>query len=269
MARNRNIVNLIAEVAVFAGLEIAAVSMLSHNGDLQNLWLARGMHTLNAGLWGSGESIGRYFSLGKENKALALENYELRQELRKYREDRDELLHGGLETVGHFKYIHSTVVKHSSNKQHNFIILDKGSEDGVSIGSGVITGKGVIGIVNATSRHYSYVMAFNNKDMAVSARIGKRGAIGPLSWDGISSRKAILNEIPHHEPIERGDTVYTSGYSAIFPQDIPLGLAGSAKIVNGAAYEIKVWLFEDLSRIRYVTIVENLDRDEIEELQQQ
>ena len=88
-----------------------------------------------------------------------------------------------------------------------------------------------------------------------------------MSWDGISSRKAILREIPHHVIFQQGDTVYTSGFSSIFPPDIPLGTTGKSKIVNGATYEIEITLFEDYGALRYVTIVENLGKDEIKILE--
>jgi rod shape-determining protein MreC len=67
--------------------------------------------------------------------------------------------------------------------------------------------------------------------------------------------------------IQVGDTVYTSGFSSIFPPDIPLGVTGESRIVNGATSEIKVRLFEDFSALRHVTIVENLGREEIKELE--
>ena len=66
---------------------------------------------------------------------------------------------------------------------------------------------------------------------------------------------------------QKGDTVFTSGYSSIFPPDIPLGTAGEAKIVNGATYDIEINLFEDFGALRYVTIVENIGKEEIEELE--
>lgn len=269
MSGRTNIVSLLLELAVFIALEVASLLMLSHNGTMQGLWLNRGFHAINAGLWGGGENIAGYFSLRRQNDELAAENFRLQQELRELEHQKDVAEHESVEQIGNFEYIHASVVKHSTNKQHNYMIVGKGAADGVQKGAGVITSQGVIGIVEAVSRHYSYVMAFTNKDMAVSARIGRSGVIGPLSWDGISTRRALLGEIPHHSPVARGDTIYTSGYSSIFPPDVPLGLAGSSKLVGGASLEIKVWLFEDLATVRYVTIVNNLERDEITQLEEE
>ena len=88
-----------------------------------------------------------------------------------------------------------------------------------------------------------------------------------MGWNGKGRSKAILKEVPHHVEFHQGDTVYTSGYSSIFPPDIPLGTAGEAKIVNGATYEIDIMLFEDFGALRYVTVVENMGQDEIRNLE--
>ena len=129
--------------------------------------------------------------------------------------------------------------------------------------SGIVTGKGVIGIVDAVSRHYSYAISFLNAEVNISARMGTSGAVGPLSWDGISTDGAVMREVPLQFRFEPGDTVYTSGYSAIFPPDIPLGVAGEAKVINGATNEVKVRLFQGQSALKYVTIVENIRAEEI------
>ena len=127
----------------------------------------------------------------------------------------------------------------------------------------------MIGIIDAVSPHFSYGRSFKNHDMSISARLGREGSVGPLTWDGISSSKGVLSEIPHHVIFDQGDTVYTSGFSSIFPPDIPLGTIGEAKVVNGATYEIDVQLFEDYGALRHVIIVDNAGKDEMKELEEE
>ena len=171
------------------------------------------------------------------------------------------------DTIDGYYYIPSKIRKISNNSQHNYIILDKGSDNGVEKGFGVITMNGAIGIIDAVSENYSYARSFKNHKMNLSTRLGKDGAVGTMRWDGTSRNKAILREIPHHIQDFAGDTVYTSGYSAIFPAGIPLGTAGKAKIVNGSTYEIEVTLFEDFNSLRYAIIVGNIGNDEIRTLE--
>lgn len=252
-------------------LEIAALNMLRSNGPLQDTWIAGGGQAIMGTIWGWGQSVSDYFSLKEKNDSLALENFLLRARVA----DLEEFIADSVRTSrlsadniskGH-RYIHATISKISNNTQHNYMIIGKGSEDGVEKGDGVITEKGAVGVIDGVSRHFSYARSFQNFGMSVSARIGRSGVSGPMSWDGIHSNGALLKEIPHHVEISAGDTVYTSGFSSIFPPDIPLGVTGESRIVNGSTYEIKVRLFEDFAALRYVTIVENLGRKEINQLE--
>lgn len=264
--RKRHFIRNITAAAVFIILEAAAVCMLAHNGEVQKIWISRGMHRISGAVWGCTQEIKEYFMLKKRNEELALENYRLR--LQMSRSEAEKAISGAEgEIAGDFRYIPADIIKISNNTQHNYMIINRGRANGVSEGAGVITEKGAVGVIDAVSENYSYARSFKNHNMSISARLGKEGAIGPLEWDGTSNSAAVLKEIPHHVGFSRGDTVFTSGYSSIFPPDIPVGTVGEAKIVNGATYEIKVHLFENFSALRHVTIVEYLNMEELEELE--
>lgn len=273
MARKGTIINIIINTAVFIVLEIAALNMLSHSSSVQNFFITRSFQGLMGKLWGMTESVSRYMSLGKENKQLADEVFRLGKEVEQLNRQveaarLDSLSEAWKSTPdGKFSYMPATIVKNSLNKQHNYLIIGKGSEDGVRPQSGIITSEGVVGIIDAVSRHYSYAISFLNSELSISARIGEKGAAGPMVWDGKHRDGALLKEIPLQYKFEAGDTVYTSGFSSIFPPDIPLGVTGDMRIVNGATYEVKVRLFQDFSSLRYVTIVTNKDIKEIEDLE--
>ena len=269
MPKEKPVVSKIFNLAVFILLEIVSLSMLSRNSELQKLWLARISHGFMAKTWGTTQAVGNYFSLKKQNDELFLENERLKGIVRGYEQaslEADPSLKPVLKDNG-FNYIPATIIKSGTNTQHNYLILDKGSEDGVMENSGIISSKGVIGIVDAVSKHYSFAISFLNKEMNISARLDTSGAVGPLAWDGINTDGALLKEIPLQFKYNPGDTVYTSGYSAIFPPDIPLGIAGEAKVINGATNEIKVKLFQDHSALKYVTIIENTRLSEIGEIE--
>lgn len=257
--------------AIFIALEVAALAMLYYNGALQRMWFSEAAQGFMGSVWGSTQKVKDYFHLSSANDSLALENHALRVKIAQMEE---ALAETGQEMpefkdskTRHYSYIPANIMKISNNKQHNYMIIGKGAADGVTEGAGVITSKGAVGIVDAVSERFSYARSFKNHEMSISARLGRNGAIGPLSWNGMTSAGAILKEIPHHVEFHPGDTVYTSGHSSIFPADIPLGTTGKAKIVNGATYEIEVTLFEDFAALRHVTIVENLGRDEMKTLE--
>ena len=76
-----------------------------------------------------------------------------------------------------------------------------------------------------------------------------------------------MRDLPPHYAISPGDTVRTSGYSTIFPPGIPIGITGDTRLVDGSTRQVDVELFQDFSTVRYVTVVENLERTEITALE--
>jgi hypothetical protein len=272
MQKKHGIVHTITNAAIFIIMEVAALNMLRSNGVIQNFLISKQIHSFMGKIWGGSESLKQYFSLKDENQKLANDNFILMQKLQKYENiQAKEKLNSLIENISmrpQFSYMPVTIVKVSKNKQHNYLILGQGEDNGVKAKSGIITVDGVLGIVNAVGKHYSYAVSIQNTELCVSARIGNEGAIGPLVWDGKTSTGAILQAIPLQYKFSPGDTVYTSGYSSIFPPDIPLGIAGESRIVNGATYDIKVKLFKDPGTVRYAIVVRNLGTPEIEELEQ-
>ena len=272
MQRRRTITGTLINTAVFILLEIAALGMLRHGDSLQDLFISRAAHGFLGYFWGVSENIADYASLRTENRHLAEEILRLTETITRRAEEaaaaaaRDS---ADYTTAwrGKYEFIPAEVIKNSVNKQHNYLIIGKGSDDGVRPQTGIITSRGVIGIVDAVSRHYSYAISFLNSDSSISARIGKDGAAGPMAWDGKGSGNALLREIPLQVKFEEGDTVYTSGFSTIFPPDIPIGRITGSRIVNGATFEIKVSLFQDFSSVRHVCLVRNRDLDEIMSLE--
>lgn len=270
MAKGAMLYTRLATAAIFIALEVAAVAMLTKSAPLQNIWINRASHRVMASLWGSGETLRNHFSMEKQNAILSEENARLNNIL-KYYEGQEDLLHeidaSSIIKAKGFTYTPATIVKVSRNTAHNYIIINKGSDDGIVPHSGIITPQGVVGIVDAVDRHYSYGLTLMNNNVSVSSRVGGTGIVGPLIWDGRKSNGAILKDIPLHYTVQPGDTVYTSGFSIIFPPDIPIGIAGQSKIADGSSQQVAVTMFQDFSALRYVTIVENPDRSEIYELE--
>ena len=242
--------------------------MLRNNAPLQDSWFAKGGQAVMGSIWGTAQSIGDYFSLRSQNDSLALENFALMTRVAELEGILGENLRTAETPVKGYSYIPASVVKISSNTQHNYMIIDKGAKDGISEGDGIITGHGAIGVIDGVSENFSFARSFLNHNMSISTRLGKTGTSGSLEWNGIHSNRGLLKEIPHHVEFSPGDTVYTSGFSTIFPPDIPLGTTGSSRIVNGAAYEIQIHLFEDFEALRYVTVVKNLGKEEIKRLEE-
>ena len=79
-----------------------------------------------------------------------------------------------------------------------------------------------------------------------------------LVWDGKSPQLAVLEELPKHLTFHKGDTIVTSGYSAVFPPGILVGKV--TKLENsddGLSYRLRVLLSTDFANLRDVCVIDD------------
>ena len=92
--------------------------------------------------------------------------------------------------------------------------------------------------------------------------------LGRMLWNGFNYRETTVDDIPNHANLSIGDTIISSGNSAIFPDGIVIGeVISFQKIPGDNFYKIKIQFFEDLNRLHYVNVAESLIRQEKELLE--
>ncbi len=249
---------------LFVLLEAVCIYMVCNNGIVQRYRLMGKLREVQGFFWERHSAIAEYSSLGKANEKLAAENAALMQQLHMHKDTAAAPLQGSGEYP--FVFINAKVIRNTLGTTHNYLIIDKGSKDGVEEDMGVITPCGVVGITRGVSENYSYVLSFLNGSQQVSAKIGSSNTFGPLSWGTLEEDMAVLDEIPQHLDIQLQDTVYTSGYSSFYPPDIPIGVVTGSEVVNGVHLSVDVKLLQDFRSLNYVMVVKNNNREEIENL---
>ena len=81
---------------------------------------------------------------------------------------------------------------------------------------------------------------------------------------------ADLEELPRHVVFQKGDTVVTSGYSAIFPSGIRVGtIAAHKKQRDDNFYTLEVLLATDFTSLQHVRIINNKRQKEQIEVEQE
>lgn len=218
-------------------------------------------------LYESTSSATRYWNLSEVNDRLARENAELRMRLPSSKFT--SLVQGDVmqDTTlqQHYRYNEAKVVNNTIHRQHNFLTINRGRKQGLVPNSGVINGdgSGIIGIVQKVSKNYGVVMSILNTDIRISAKLWRTNSFGMLSWDGLGPQYMTLESVPKHAEIQQGDTVVTSGYSTVFPENIPIGEVDTFYKPPGLNfYHIRVALFNDLNRAQYVYVVTDLLKEE-------
>lgn len=238
---------------VFILLEIVCFTLLFSKNNFQKAKYLNSSNALAGSISDKWTSFTGYTKLGAINDSLAIENEKLKNILEKYRRDNIP----AIEKSG-FKYISAKVVSATVNRTKNFLTINKGLLHGVAQDMGVVGPNGIVGIVYTASDKFSSVLPIINPDTKISVKIDKNDYFGSLSWQGDNIRIASLTEIPGYVDVEVGDVIVTSGHSAIFPENIPVGLIKSfSKDRSTNFYTIDVELFTDFNNISYVYVINN------------
>lgn len=266
MRSRYDLIYLLSSILIFIVLETLSIVMVANNSVVQRFKILGAIRDAETFFWEKGNRIHAYSNYKFDNERLINENLQLHAELDRYRTflaDKDSI---ATDSEGQYVFRAAHIVRNSINKQHNYLILDRGAENGVEVGMGVITNNGVVGIVNATTRRHCCVTSLLNKGQSVSAKLASGASFGPLSWNGKNSSGAVLSEISIHSGAAVGDTIVTSGYSTIYPPGIPIGRVVGTRIIQGVTLDLDVELFEDFRSLNNVYIVSNTREKEIHEL---
>ena len=121
-----------------------------------------------------------------------------------------------------------------------------------------------------TSARYTSVISILHTDVKINAKLKNSNHFGTLYWLGKDPAKMQLQDIPKPARLSVGDTVVTGGASTIFPEGLGIGtIASFSREPSENYYTIEVSLFNDMTNLYHVYIIENKDSGEILELQNQ
>ena len=168
-----------------------------------------------------------------------------------------------------YDILKAKVINNSLTYTDNYITINKGEKDGVRREMGVVDGNGVVGIVYLTSDNYAVVIPILNSKSNISCKIRRSDYFGFLVWDGGSSQYAVVKDMPRHSLFSLGDTIVTSGHSAVFPGGIPVGtIEEITDSQDGLSYQLKVKLFTDFGRLNDVRVIVRKGQEEQIKLEQ-
>jgi len=256
-------------ILLFILLEVLAITLLIQNNNYQNTSFVSFARNIKGRFYDQTMKIEQYLNLREKNKKLKEENVFLRNFIAKNMNTEVDTFKKKIDTTSdqQYFYIRATVLNNSINKQHNYLTLDKGETAGVKPEMGVVSPNGIVGVVRGVSEHFSSVISLLNSELNISAKLKNSEYYGSFSWTGQDYRYGILQDIPLHAQVNEGDTVVTSGYSAIFPEGILVGFVEEYEEKGGRFLELTVELSTDFKKLNHVYIVENMLKEEKKELE--
>ena len=261
---------------LFILLEVISFALLFRFNNYQGSAFFTSSNQVAGMAYEAANNVTGYFHLKSINDDLVQKNVELELQMERLRSALMELTSDstGLERMKSdalkgYDIYRANVINNSLTHVDNYITLDKGENDGIRSEMGVINGSGVVGIVYHTSANYSVVIPILNSKSSISCKIKRSDYFGFLKWDGGSSEYATVKDMPRHSLFSLGDTIVTSGHSAVFPGGIPIGtVEDMSDSHDGLSYLLKVKLFTDFGRLNDVRVIVQKGQEEQLELEQ-
>lgn len=174
--------------------------------------------------------------------ALAIENVRLRELL-----NATTLLEDNVQVA--------EIIAVSPDPTQQYVMLNRGAEDGVFVGQAVVDANGLFGQVMEVASHNARVLLISDQRHAVPVLVDRNGVRAVI--EGANDFYQL--ELPHvalTTDIVAGDVLSTSGLGGLFPVGYPVARVAEVRHDPGQAFAIvKARPFAQLDRSRYVLLL--------------
>jgi rod shape-determining protein MreC len=206
------------EYLIFSAIILISTILIFQNENIQMRFI-RAIAVSVIGTVQSGFSfIPNVFELERENKTLRENNITLSKEISLLKEAKFENLR--LKQMLEFKQrtaynvVTGKVVGKTLIQTRNNITLNVGESDSVYPGMPVITDKGLVGKIVASSDNYSIAQILLNKDLKISAKDQRSRVDGIIGWDG--EGKILMKNVSKSADVIEGDPIIHQSTVTIF-----------------------------------------------------
>jgi len=210
-----------------------------------------------------------YFGLRQMNDSLLNENMRLRQEMARFTERdtlsdssvrRGYIISDSVKSIqyAHYTYFKARVVNNSVNAASNFLTINRGANDGIVKDMAVISGNGIVGRIVNVSAHFATALSILNTKQSLSARL-KDGTSSFVYWEEASGPdEMFMKNIPQDIAVHKGDTVYTTSYSTLFPADMIVGTVKKVfKVKKDNSKLLSLKPATNFRNMQYVYVIRN------------
>ena len=254
----------------YLALQLVCLYLIVHHNDVQrSIWLE------TRSVYGSyvAEQVNAklaFLDVARENEVLRRQNAALLSQLPHsgYDPAVDTLAVRDTSWQQRFTYLSSQVINRSPYGPYNTLVIDRGSKLGVERGQGVVADGGLLGVVSEVTPRYARLISILHLNTRISAGL-RNNAYGTLRWDGNDPRRVTVTDMPDYVPVAPNDTVYTTGYSNVFPTGLPIGTVEASLPQPGTGSQhLTVVLMNDPLRARNGYVVQDLFKQELDSLNQ-
>lgn len=252
---------------LFLLLFVISLGLIVQSHSYHKNKIVNSANFLSGSLYSMRSNITSYFYLKNENQLLVEENARLRTQIESLKDLID--LEIDISTLdSNYRFVSAKLINNSYSKTKNKLTINKGFRDHVLLDMGVMTSKGIVGIIDNVSANFATIQSILNTNSQINAKLKNSNHFGTLMWDTNDPKVVQLIDVPMQAHISVGDTIITGGRSTIFPEGIPIGSIKDFQLDKDSNfYDLNIELFNDMTNLEHVYIMENPNSEEIKKLE--
>jgi len=153
-------------------------------------------------------------------------------------------------------YLFADIVSTSKILNKHQILINRGSSDGVKLGSSIVNAEGIVGHVIRDQIFASEVLLISDLEHAIPVEIVRTGlrsiAIGTGEFNNLR-----INTLPINSDLKKEDIIITSGLGDRYPEGFPVGtITEISREVGNPFLEIEILPFANLKTINEVWVIQ-------------
>ncbi len=163
------------------------------------------------------------------------------------------------------RYLAATVIGRDPSPFVQYVIINRGSDDGLRRGMPVVTQQGLVGRIAAVTSGAARVQLITDPAASINVRLEPSRA--PAVVLGNVSGELSLEMIPQSAEVQAGDLILTSGLGGNYPSNILIGqVTGVRKIETDLFQNASIQPIVDFNKLEIVLIITNFRPVDIEPL---
>ncbi len=162
-------------------------------------------------------------------------------------------------------YVAASVIARDVSPFMHYVIIDRGSDDGLRKGMPVVTQQGLVGNIAAVTAAAARIQLINDPGSNINVVLQQSGVTAVLS--GLITGEIQLDRISQNAAVQPGDLVMTSGLGGNYPADIVIGQVVTVRKEASSLFQTaSIQPAVDFSQLGIVLVITNFQPIDISPL---
>jgi len=153
-------------------------------------------------------------------------------------------------------YLFADIISTSKTLYKHQILINRGSRDGIELGSSIVNAEGIVGHVIRDQIFASEVLLISDLEHAIPVEIVRTGlrtiAVGTGEFNSLR-----INTLPTNSDLKKEDIIITSGLGGRYPEGFPVGTVKEITAEAGNPFlEVEILPFANLKTINEVWVIQ-------------